>query len=61
MNEKYYFISKFDTTNINKIDKQTSIIYRNYSAKKPDVSLIFKIKNYCKKNQLKFIYLIMLN
>ncbi len=56
MNEKYYFISKFDTTNINKIDKQTSIIYRNYSAKKPDVSLIFKIKNYCKKKSIK-IYL----
>ena len=41
---KYYFINKFDTNNIDKQDKQTSIIYRNYSVKIPDQNLILKIK-----------------
>ena len=45
---KYYFINKFDTNNIDKQDKQTTIIYRNYSTK-IDPSLILKIKRYCKK------------
>ena len=31
MISKYYFINKFDTNNIDKQDKQTVIIYRNYS------------------------------
>ncbi len=51
---KYYFISKFDTNNINKLDKYTIIIYRNYSSEKPDEKLILKIKNYCKKRSIKF-------
>tara|TARA_B100000674_G_scaffold466443_1_gene450437 strand:+ start:404 stop:922 length:519 start_codon:yes stop_codon:yes gene_type:complete len=54
MIRKYYFIDKFDTTNIDKQDKQTSIIYRNYSAKTPDQTLILKIKKYCKKKSIKF-------
>ena len=52
--KKYYFISKFDTNNIDKQDKQTIIIYRNYSSDRPDQSLILKIKRYCKKNSIKF-------
>ena len=51
---KYYFINKFDTNNIDKQDKQTIIIYRNYSQKKIDKLLILKIRNYCKKKKLKF-------
>ena len=51
---KYYFISKFDTNNIDKQDKQTSIIYRNYSKKTADPKLIIKIKRYCKKKSIKF-------
>ena len=51
---KYYFINKFDTNNINKLDRQTIIIYRNYSSKKLDVSLIIEIKNYCKIRKIKF-------
>ena len=54
MIRKYYFIDKFDTTNIDRQDKQTSIIYRNYSAKTPDQTLILKIKKYCKKKSIKF-------
>ena len=50
---KYYFINKFDTNNIDKQDKQTTIIYRNYSTK-IDPFLILKIKRYCKKKSIKF-------
>ena len=55
MVRKYYFISKFDTNNIDKQDKQTIIIYRNYSTKILDQSLILKIKKYCKKKSIKFL------
>ena len=51
---KYYFINKFDTNNIDKQDKNTIIIYRNYSEKKIDKLLILKIKNYCKKRKINF-------
>jgi thiamine-phosphate pyrophosphorylase len=54
MIKKYYFINKFDTNNIDKQDKQTIIIYRNYLAKTPDKTLILKIKKYCKKKSIKF-------
>ena len=51
---KYYFINKFDTNNINNLDKQTIIIYRNYSSKFQDERLILKIKKFCKKKTIKF-------
>ena len=55
MVNKYYFINKFDTNNINNQDKQTVIIYRNYSSNiKNNEDLILKIKNYCKKKRMRF-------
>ena len=54
MIRKYYFISKFDSNNIDKQDKQTTIIYRDYSKKTTDPAIILKIKNYCKKRSIKF-------
>ena len=54
MINKYYFINKFDTNNINNQDKQTVIIYRNYSLSKLDEDLILKIKKHCKKRKVKF-------
>ena len=54
MIKKYYFINKFDTKNIDKQDKQTAIIYRNYLTKTPDQTLILKTKKYCKKKSIKF-------
>jgi len=54
MMNKYYFISKFDTNIIDKQDKQTTIIYRNYNSKILDQDLILKIKKYCKKSKVKF-------
>ena len=52
--KKYYFISKLKTNNIDKQDRQTAIIFRNYSSKKINEDLIIKIKNYCKRKSLKF-------
>ena len=52
--KKYYFINKFDTNDINKQDKQTIIIYRNYNLGKHEELFIKKIKNYCKKKKIKF-------
>ena len=51
---KYYFINKFDTNNIDKQDKRTVIIFRNYSYKIYDKNLIVKINEYCKKKSIKF-------
>ena len=54
MKRKYYFINKFETNNIDKQDKQTIIIYRNYSSQITNKELILKIRNYCKKKGYKF-------
>ena len=54
MMRKYYFINKFDTNNIDKQDKQTTIIYRNYSSKQTNQLLILQIKRYCKKKSIYF-------
>ena len=53
--KKYYFINKFDTKIIDNQDKQTIIIYRNYSQNPHNESLIIKLRNYCKKKQIKFL------
>ena len=52
--KKYYFINKFNKSNIDKQDKNTLIIYRNYK-KKHDQNEILKFKNFCKKKRLKFL------
>tara|TARA_B100000902_G_scaffold34723_1_gene41725 strand:+ start:304 stop:834 length:531 start_codon:yes stop_codon:yes gene_type:complete len=54
LNSKYYFINNFDTNNIDRQDKQTTVIYRNYNSEKIDLFKILKFKNYCKKKGLKF-------
>ena len=51
---RYYSINKFDQSHIDKQDKKTTIIYRNYDQKL-DEKLIIKIKNYCKKKGNKFL------
>jgi len=50
---KYYFINKFDSKNISKLDEQTVLIYRNYQTKKIDIDIILKIKNFCKNKNIK--------
>ena len=54
LTNKYYFINKFDQDHINKQDKKTTIIYRNYT-KKFDEKLILKIKNFCRIRSNKFL------
>jgi len=49
----YYFINKFDKNNINKLNKNIALIYRNYN-KNLDKSLIINIKKYCKLKKRKF-------
>ena len=51
--KKYYFINKFDPYHIKKLNKNISIIYRNYNPI-VNVSLLIKIKNFCRKNRRKF-------
>ena len=50
---KYYFINKFEPNHIKKLNKNISIIYRNYNSI-INVDLLIKIKNFCKKNRRKF-------
>ncbi len=52
---KYYFINKFETINIDRLDDRSVVIYRNYNLKIPDIKLILKIKKYCKKKKIKFL------
>ena len=54
--KKYYFINKFDTNIIDKLDRQTSIIYRNYGLKKYNENLLISIKKFCKKKSIKFYF-----
>jgi thiamine-phosphate pyrophosphorylase len=51
---KYYFINKFDQSHIDKQDKKTILIYRNY-IHQMDEKVIIKIKDYCKKKGNKFL------
>ena len=49
----YYFINKFDKNNINKLNKNIALIYRNYNEKL-NKRLIIQIKKYCKLQKRKF-------
>ena len=50
---KYYFINKFDTNNIDRLDKQTIVIYRNYNSKFINKEIILKLKKYLKRKKIK--------
>ena len=52
--KKYYFIEKFQKSNIDKQDLNTTIIYRNYKKTYKINEIIF-IKEYCRKKGLEFI------
>ena len=51
---KYYFINTFNQSHIDKQDKVTTIIYRNYHQR-TDKNLVLRLKNYCKKKGNKFL------
>ena len=50
---KYYFINEFNTKNINKLDKYTGIIFRNYNSEN-NLKSIINLRNFCKENGYKF-------
>ena len=50
---KFYFINNFKKNNIDKLDNNTGIIYRNYSDIL-NLNEIIKIKKYCSKRNIKF-------
>ena len=52
---KYYFINSLDTNNLKKQDKQTTIIYRNYTSSKIDIDKLLKLKNFLRKKGNKFL------
>ena len=54
MINKYYFINKYETNNIDKLDKHTSVIYRNYKSKVPKITTIIQLKKYCNSKNIKF-------
>ena len=49
----YHFIDDFKEKDIEYLPKNIALIYRNYE-KKPSKLLITKIRNYCKKREIKF-------
>ena len=49
----YHFIDDFKEKDIEYLPKNIALIYRNYQ-KKPSKLLITKIRNYCKKREIKF-------
>ena len=51
---KYYFIKEFNQSHIDKQDKETTIIFRNYNQQINE-KLVLTIKNYCKKKGNKFL------
>jgi len=53
--KKYYFINSFDTNIINKQDKTTTFIYRDYKSEKFDIGKILKLKTFLKKRGNKFL------
>ena len=53
LNNIYYFIDKFDSEEIKKLDKKVNIIYRNYKFNN-NLKTIKAIKDICRKNKRKF-------
>ena len=51
---KYYFINTFDTNNLQKQDKETIIIYRNYTSANLNIHKLLKLKNFLRKRGNKF-------
>ena len=52
---KYYFIDTFDTNNLQKQDKDTIIIYRNYNSSNINIDKLIKLRNFLKKKGNKIL------
>jgi len=53
ISQLYYFIDEYNHAELLKLSKNINIIYRNYK-KNIDISTLILIRNYCKKNKIKF-------
>ena len=53
ISQLYYFIDEYNNAELSKLSKNINIIYRNYK-KNIDISTLISIRNYCKKNKIKF-------
>ena len=53
ISQLYYFINEYNHAELSKLSKNINIIYRNYK-KNIDISTLISIRNYCKKNKIKF-------
>ena len=52
---KYYFINTLDTNNLQKQDKDTIIIYRNYSSSNINIDKLIQLRNFLKKKGNKLL------
>ena len=50
---KFYFIDTFKKNEIDKLNKETGVIFRNYKDK-ISIRKIIQLRNYCAKNKIKF-------
>ena len=53
ISQLYYFVDEYNYAELLKLSKNINIIYRNYK-KNIDISTLILIRNYCKKNKIKF-------
>jgi thiamine-phosphate pyrophosphorylase len=53
ISQLYYFIDEYNYAELSKLSKNINIIFRNYK-KNIDISTLISIRNYCKKNRIKF-------
>ena len=51
--KKYYFIDEFNENHLINLDKSISFIWRN-KDKETSLSIIIKLRDFCKKNQRRF-------
>ena len=51
--KKYYFIDRFNKSNLDNQDKNTAIIFRNY-RNNLEIDEIILLRDYCRKKGLKF-------
>jgi thiamine-phosphate pyrophosphorylase len=51
--KKYYFIDRFNKSNLDNQDKNTAIIFRNY-RNNLEIDEIILLRDYCRKKSLKF-------
>ena len=52
LKKKYYFIKKFNTTELKNLNSNTSVIYRNYE-KIHIITELLKLRTFCKKKRIK--------